>query len=75
MDAFDLSGRVAVVTGAGRGIGREVARTLARAGADIAALDIDESTAADAAREADELGRRSLAYTSMSATRRRWRPR
>ena len=35
MNAFDLAGRLAVVTGARRGIGRAMARALAEAGADI----------------------------------------
>ncbi|MET8816283.1 SDR family NAD(P)-dependent oxidoreductase [Streptomyces sp. NPDC004549] len=39
-DLFDLSGRVAVVTGAARGIGRSAAVALAAAGADVAGLDI-----------------------------------
>ena len=37
---FDLTGRVAVVTGASRGLGRQDALTLARAGADVVITDI-----------------------------------
>ncbi|MGH7861758.1 MAG: SDR family NAD(P)-dependent oxidoreductase [Candidatus Dormibacteraceae bacterium] len=37
---FDLSGKVAVVTGASRGLGREDALTLARQGADVVVTDI-----------------------------------
>src|SRR5215212_9798528 len=37
---FRLDGRVAIVTGAARGIGRAIAVALAAAGADIAAIDI-----------------------------------
>ncbi len=37
---FDLSGKVAVVTGAARGIGRAAATALSAAGADIAGIDI-----------------------------------
>ncbi|MDP9246827.1 MAG: SDR family NAD(P)-dependent oxidoreductase, partial [Candidatus Dormibacteraeota bacterium] len=37
---FDLSGRVALVTGASRGLGREDALTLARMGADVVITDI-----------------------------------
>jgi 3-oxoacyl-[acyl-carrier protein] reductase len=40
MSMFDLSGRVAVVTGASRGLGREDALTLARLGADVVITDI-----------------------------------
>jgi len=38
----NIRGKVAVVTGAGRGIGREIALGLARAGAKVAVWDIDE---------------------------------
>jgi 3-oxoacyl-[acyl-carrier protein] reductase len=42
-DAFRLTGRVAVVTGAAGGIGREAARLFARAGADVVVADRDEA--------------------------------
>lgn len=61
MGPFDLTGRVAFVTGAGRGIGRDVVRTLARAGADIVAADIDPVTAEDAAAEIRSAGRHATA--------------
>ena len=38
---------VAFVTGAGRGLGREIALTLARAGMAVVATDIDAAPAAD----------------------------
>lgn len=49
MSRFD--GAVAVVTGAGRGIGAETARTLARQGARVALLDIDGEAVAAVAKE------------------------
>jgi NAD(P)-dependent dehydrogenase (short-subunit alcohol dehydrogenase family) len=53
----DLAGRVAVVTGAGSGLGAAMARKFAEAGMAVAALDIDEAGAeATAAALADELG-------------------
>jgi 3-oxoacyl-[acyl-carrier protein] reductase len=48
-EAFDLSGQVGIVTGAGRGLGRAIASRLAEAGATIVCADIDEATAADTA--------------------------
>jgi NAD(P)-dependent dehydrogenase (short-subunit alcohol dehydrogenase family) len=48
---IDLRGRVAAVTGAGTGLGRAIAGELARAGADVAVLEIDPSSGQTAARE------------------------
>ena len=45
----DLTGRVAVVTGAGSGIGRAAAVRLAEAGADVCCLDVDGAAADDTA--------------------------
>ena len=59
---MDVSGKVAVVTGAGRGIGRGIALTLARAGADIAVLYRKKpEPAAEVKEEIEKLGRRALA--------------
>lgn len=49
--SVDLSGKVALVTGAGRGIGRAIARALAGAGARVAVNDIDAASAQAAAQE------------------------
>jgi sorbitol-6-phosphate 2-dehydrogenase len=55
-----LAGRVAIVTGAGQGIGRGITLSLAKAGADVVINDISLSTAEDTANEVSALGRRSL---------------
>ena len=51
-----LQGRVALVTGAGRGIGRSIALKLAREGARIVLNDLDETPARDVAGEIVALG-------------------
>jgi len=45
--ATDLSGQVAIVTGAGRGLGRKITQFLAAAGARVACVDISEDLAAE----------------------------
>jgi len=56
-----LDGRVAIVTGAGHGIGQAIAAGLGRAGAAVAAVDIDRAAAAKTAEAVEALGRKSVA--------------
>lgn len=56
MSSFDLSGRVALITGGAGGIGRAVARSFTGAGARVALADIDGDAADQAAREFREKG-------------------
>jgi len=60
---FPLEGRVAIVTGARRGIGKEIALTLAEAGADVAICDVavEDGQLEAVAKEIKKLGRRALA--------------
>ena len=67
-DRFDVSGRVCLVTGAGRGIGRDLARALAEAHAHVAAADVDGASAADTAKEITTRGGRALGVV-MDVTR------
>src|SRR5947207_7050387 len=57
---MSLAGRVAIVTGAGHGIGSATALALADAGADVACVDIDEAAARDTSAGVGGLGRKSL---------------
>ena len=57
---IDLSGKTAIVTGAGRGIGRVIARTLAAEGVRVAIVDIRPDFLADAKAEWAKAGHEGL---------------
>lgn len=57
---FDLSGRVAVVTGTSRGLGQYFARALARAGADLVLTSRNRESLREMEAEVKSLGRRSV---------------
>jgi NAD(P)-dependent dehydrogenase (short-subunit alcohol dehydrogenase family) len=57
---FDLSGRVAVVTGASRGLGQYFGRALARAGADLIITSRTLESLEGFRKEVEELGRRAV---------------
>jgi NAD(P)-dependent dehydrogenase (short-subunit alcohol dehydrogenase family) len=67
--AFDVAGRIALVTGAARGIGRACAIALARAGADVALGFRAADAGGDVAETIRALGRRALSL-QMDVTRR-----
>lgn len=60
LSLFDLTGKKALVTGAAVGIGRGCAMALARAGADVAIVDLNEAAGQKTADEIRGLGRNSL---------------
>jgi len=58
---MELQGQTAIVTGAGRNIGRAIALELAGMGADIVVAEVDKATGERTAEEVRKLGRRALA--------------
>jgi NAD(P)-dependent dehydrogenase (short-subunit alcohol dehydrogenase family) len=58
--SFDLTGQVALVTGAARGLGAAISLALAHAGADVALGLRDLSAPGDVARQIEAMGRRAL---------------
>jgi NAD(P)-dependent dehydrogenase (short-subunit alcohol dehydrogenase family) len=57
---FDLSGRVALVSGGARGLGRAMAMAFAEAGADLMLVDLNREGVQQTAREIEQMGRRAV---------------
>ncbi|MEE9198335.1 MAG: SDR family NAD(P)-dependent oxidoreductase [Dehalococcoidia bacterium] len=64
LEALDLSGKVAIVTGGGTGLGREVALRFANAGADLVLAGRREGPIRETAEEVQALGKRALAIST-----------
>jgi 2-deoxy-D-gluconate 3-dehydrogenase len=62
MNLFDISGRVAIVTGASTGLGKGMALGLAEAGADIVLVDYVNSS--ETAKQIESLGRKAVVITA-----------
>ena len=60
---FDLSGRVAVVSGAASGMGRAMAISFAEVGADLMLVDINTEGMQDTASQIEALGQRAVPVT------------
>jgi NAD(P)-dependent dehydrogenase (short-subunit alcohol dehydrogenase family) len=61
-DLFDLTGKVALITGGSRGLGREMALAFAQAGADVIVTSRKADACRAVAAEVEALGRRALAH-------------
>jgi NAD(P)-dependent dehydrogenase (short-subunit alcohol dehydrogenase family) len=59
---FDLSGKVAIVSGAARNMGRAMALALAEYGADLMVIDLDEAGVQNTADEIHAIGRKAVAF-------------
>lgn len=70
---IDLSGRAALVTGAGSGIGRKAAEVLADAGAAVACTDVNDKTAWETADAIEAAGGRAIAMAHDVVDAEAWR--
>jgi NAD(P)-dependent dehydrogenase (short-subunit alcohol dehydrogenase family) len=61
-DRFDLTGKVALITGGSRGLGHAMALAFAKAGADVAVVSRKLPACEETAAEIEKLGRRAFAY-------------
>jgi len=57
-----LKGKIAIVTGAGQGIGRSIALKMAQEGADVAIVDVNLDTGERVRKEVEALGRKALYF-------------
>jgi len=57
-----LKDKVALITGGGRGIGREITLSLAKAGADIAICDVNKDAMEEVKKEVESLGRKCVFF-------------
>jgi NAD(P)-dependent dehydrogenase (short-subunit alcohol dehydrogenase family) len=69
---FDLSGKVAVVTGAARNLGKAMATALAEQGADLLLVDLDEPNVQQTAVELRALGRKAIAMGTDVGSPEQW---
>lgn len=63
MELFDLSGKIAVITGASAGLGKDAAIAYAKAGADVALLARRKEKLEEVKKEIESLGRRAIAVS------------
>ncbi|MDA0815737.1 MAG: SDR family oxidoreductase [Chloroflexi bacterium] len=68
LDEFDLTGQCAIITGAGTGLGRQMAMHLAEAGADIVGVGRRAEPIDEVGREIQEKGRRYLGISGCDVT-------
>ena len=64
LERFSLAGKVAVVTGGSRGIGKAISLALAEAGADVVVASRSQASCDEVARQIEASGRRALAVST-----------